>query len=240
MSKPHYIVVAAAVWDKGEILVVQKPKTKYEYTSFHWEYPGGKVETGETDEQALVRELHEEMNYPIRVLAPLAEVDHEYPDFRISMRLYLCEPIDTEHPRDFELREHASYRWMEPSLLYSLDWCEADKYMRPLPEVAEALPGTDFQHTVWRALCAIPRGETRTYAQVADAIGRPRAYRAVAQACHANPLPYFIPCHRVVGTHNLGGFALGLDRKKALLASENVATVHGAFPPGQPNNKSTN
>lgn len=215
--KPHYHVVAAAVWHNGEILCVRKPQTRYTYTSYRWEYPGGKVEQGETEEQALVRELHEEMDYPIRVLSPLAEVEHEYPDFIISMRLFLCEPADTEHPRDFVLHEHADARWLHPTLLYTLEWCAADRYMTVLPEVVEALPGTDFQHAVWHALCQIPAGETRSYAQVAQSIGRPRAYRAVANACHANPLPFFIPCHRVVGSHGLGGYALGLARKTALL-----------------------
>lgn len=81
--------------------------------------------------------------------------------------------------------------------------------------------GTPFQRQVWRALAAIPYGETCTYAHIAAAIGRPRACRAVGMANHRNPLPIFIPCHRVVGSGgSLTGYAGGLDRKAFLLRLE--------------------
>ena len=81
--------------------------------------------------------------------------------------------------------------------------------------------GTDFQRSVWEALGAIPYGETRTYGEIAAAVGRPKAVRAVGQANHVNPLPIFIPCHRVVGKNGaLTGYAGGLDLKRALLALE--------------------
>lgn len=81
--------------------------------------------------------------------------------------------------------------------------------------------GTDFQRAVWEALRAIPYGQTRTYGEIAAAVGRPRAVRAVGQANHVNPLPIFIPCHRVVGKNGaLTGYAGGLDLKSALLALE--------------------
>ena len=81
--------------------------------------------------------------------------------------------------------------------------------------------GTDFQRSVWTALKAIPYGQTRTYGEVAAAIGRPKAVRAVGQANHHNPLPIFLPCHRVVGSGGtLTGYAGGLEMKKALLALE--------------------
>ena len=86
--------------------------------------------------------------------------------------------------------------------------------------------GTPFQRQVWEALTAIPYGETRTYGEVAAAIGRPRAVRAVGQADHRNPLPIFIPCHRVVGADgSLTGYAGGLALKRALLALEGAAPV---------------
>jgi O-6-methylguanine DNA methyltransferase len=85
------------------------------------------------------------------------------------------------------------------------------------------LRGTPFQRSVWEALRAIPRGETRTYAEVAAAVGRPRAVRAVGGACGANPVAVLVPCHRVVATGGgLGGYAGGLERKRALLALEGV------------------
>jgi len=85
---------------------------------------------------------------------------------------------------------------------------------------------TAFQGRVWDALRAIPFGATRSYSEVARAIGRPAAVRAVAQACAANPVPLVIPCHRVI-RHNgdLGGYRLGLDRKRALLDRERVAAA---------------
>jgi O-6-methylguanine DNA methyltransferase len=80
--------------------------------------------------------------------------------------------------------------------------------------------GTDFQKSVWRALKKIPRGQTRTYSEIAAAIGNPKAVRAVGSACGANPLPVFIPCHRVVAKNGLGGFGSGLPWKVLLLKME--------------------
>jgi AraC family transcriptional regulator of adaptative response/methylated-DNA-[protein]-cysteine methyltransferase len=83
--------------------------------------------------------------------------------------------------------------------------------------------GTPFQQKVWAALAAIPRGETRTYAEVAQAIGQPTAARAVASACAANPRALLTPCHRVVPRMGgLGGYRWGPRVKAALLAAEGV------------------
>jgi AraC family transcriptional regulator, regulatory protein of adaptative response / methylated-DNA-[protein]-cysteine methyltransferase len=92
-------------------------------------------------------------------------------------------------------------------------------------EPALALPldvrATAFQWQVWRELVAIPCGETRSYREVAEAIGRPRAARAVARACASNPVALAIPCHRVVpATGGIGGYRWGAARKKALLGRE--------------------
>lgn len=81
--------------------------------------------------------------------------------------------------------------------------------------------GTPLQQEVWTALRAIPAGSTASYAQVAAAIGRPTAARAVAQACAANPLAVITPCHRVVRADGgLSGYRWGVERKRALLAKE--------------------
>lgn len=81
--------------------------------------------------------------------------------------------------------------------------------------------GTPFQHRVWDALLDIPCGETRTYAQLAASVGSPRACRAVGRANARNPIPFLIPCHRVVASGGrLGGYALGLDLKQFLLDLE--------------------
>ena len=83
--------------------------------------------------------------------------------------------------------------------------------------------GTPFQQKVWMALQEIPWGETRTYQQLAMRIGQPQACRAVGMANHRNPLPIFIPCHRVIGKNGtLTGYAGGLAVKQFLLELEGV------------------
>lgn len=85
--------------------------------------------------------------------------------------------------------------------------------------------GTPFQLTVWNALMQIPYGETRTYAQIAAAIGNPKACRAVGQAANRNPIWILIPCHRVVGSnHSLTGYAGGLNLKQELIDLERSHT----------------
>lgn len=81
--------------------------------------------------------------------------------------------------------------------------------------------GTPFQQRVWEALCGIPAGETRTYAEVAECIGAPEAVRAVASACAANLLAVAIPCHRVVRSDGApSGYRWGAERKRSLLERE--------------------
>ena len=81
--------------------------------------------------------------------------------------------------------------------------------------------GTEFQKDVWSALCEIPYGETRSYAQIAQAVGRPIATRAVGAANGANPIPIIVPCHRVIGSNGtLTGFGGGLPTKRKLLELE--------------------
>lgn len=81
--------------------------------------------------------------------------------------------------------------------------------------------GTAFQQRVWKELCAIPCGRTASYAEIAKRVGKPRAVRAVAQACAANPLAIAIPCHRVVRADgSLSGYRWGAERKRELLARE--------------------
>jgi AraC family transcriptional regulator of adaptative response/methylated-DNA-[protein]-cysteine methyltransferase len=96
--------------------------------------------------------------------------------------------------------------------------------------------GTAFQQRVWRALREIPPGATATYSDVARAIGAPRAARAVAAACAANPLAVAVPCHRVVRSDGeLAGYRWGLARKRALLAREALSPAAPNKPPAAPN-----
>lgn len=83
------------------------------------------------------------------------------------------------------------------------------------------LNGTDFQLKVWKALTKIPYGKMMSYQEMAQAIGHPKAARAVGQACHKNPIGIIVPCHRVIGSnHQLTGYAGGLDLKEKLLRHE--------------------
>lgn len=85
------------------------------------------------------------------------------------------------------------------------------------------LHGTPFQQNVWKALQSIPKGKTSTYADIAKKIGKPKAVRAVAQACGANPIAIRIPCHRVVRSDGaISGYRWGVERKRALLQAEGI------------------
>ena len=88
-------------------------------------------------------------------------------------------------------------------------------------DVPLAPKGTPFQQRAWKELCHIPYGQTRTYGEIAAAIGNPGAARAVGMACNRNPIWLLIPCHRVVGSNGmLTGYAGGLSMKQALLDLE--------------------
>lgn len=99
----------------------------------------------------------------------------------------------------------------------------AAKKPGPLPPL-DLSAGTEFQQQVWNALKNIPSGQTLSYGEVAKAVGRPKAVRAVGGACGANPIPVLIPCHRVLAAGGkIGGFSGGLDWKRKLLVRENAA-----------------
>lgn len=95
------------------------------------------------------------------------------------------------------------------------------------------LRGTNFQQHIWQALCAIPLGQTRSYGELANTVGKPGAARAIARACADNPVAVLVPCHRVVrSTGALAGYRWGLERKAWLLARER--DVHMPSSPPQP------
>jgi O-6-methylguanine DNA methyltransferase len=85
------------------------------------------------------------------------------------------------------------------------------------------IKGTVFQKNVWKVMRTLPPGKTKSYGEVAKAVGKPKAVRAVGSACGANPLPVLVPCHRVLGAHGkIGGFGGGLHWKRTLLFREGV------------------
>jgi O-6-methylguanine DNA methyltransferase len=84
--------------------------------------------------------------------------------------------------------------------------------------------GTEFQQAVWRELRKISLGKTKSYGEIAQVMGKPKAVRAVGGACGANPIPVLVPCHRVLAAHGkIGGFGGGLDWKRKLLVREGVS-----------------
>jgi AraC family transcriptional regulator of adaptative response/methylated-DNA-[protein]-cysteine methyltransferase len=124
------------------------------------------------------------------------ELQHEYPAASLT-------------PGDRQLR-----KWVA-GILESLDPGAPD------PRLPIDVRATAFQRIVWRELQRIPRGETRSYADIAKRIGRPTAARAVARACATNPVAVVVPCHRVVRSNeSLGGYRWGLERKRVLLEGE--------------------
>jgi methylated-DNA-[protein]-cysteine S-methyltransferase len=111
----------------------------------------------------------------------------------------------------------AARRWLDAY------WAEADTAAIDVPL---DLHGTLFQRAVWQQLLRIPRGHTRTYGDVAAAVGQGAVARATGAACGANPVGVIVPCHRVVGANgSLTGFAAGLPRKQRLLQHEGALLV---------------
>ena len=95
------------------------------------------------------------------------------------------------------------------------------------------LRGTDFQLACWRALLDIPYGETRSYRDIAQAIGHPHAYRAVGMSNNRNPVAIIVPCHRVIASNgSLCGYGGGLDIKRKLLELEQSSSLHPCLPLG--------
>jgi len=104
-----------------------------------------------------------------------------------------------------------------------------DGDLAALGDIAWRAPGTDFQRAVWTALTKIPAGETRSYAALATAIGKPSAVRAVGHANGANPLSIVVPCHRLIGSDgSLTGYGGGLARKRWLLEHAGAIPASGS------------
>jgi 8-oxo-dGTP diphosphatase len=115
-------VVAAVIFWNDLVLCVQRPKNKLLYISEKFEFPGGKIEEGETEEEALKRELLEELNLTVEIKSFFMTVEHEYPDFEITMHSFICE-VDSG---ELILNEHIDKKWLKINELNSLDWAEAD------------------------------------------------------------------------------------------------------------------
>jgi 8-oxo-dGTP diphosphatase len=115
-------VVAGVIFWEDLVLCVQRPKNNLLYISEKFEFPGGKIEEGETKEEALHRELLEELNLSTKIKSFFLTVVHEYPDFELTMHSYICEANSNE----LTLNEHVDQKWLKINELTALDWAAAD------------------------------------------------------------------------------------------------------------------
>ena len=129
LTKKTIRVVGAAIIDSGKILVAQRSISDKDYKSLKWEFPGGKIEAGETEEAAIRREIREELDCEIVVDMLLPEIEHEYPDFILRMVICICHLVSPTTPKCLE---HNAIRWMTLDRLSELDWAAADAQIYPI------------------------------------------------------------------------------------------------------------
>lgn len=115
-------VVAAIIIHNNQILCVQRSENKLNYISKKWEFPGGKIEAGETKEETIKREISEELKMNINVKEEFITVSHQYPDFHLTMHSFIC----SSENKELTLTEHIEYKWLDKNQLNQLDWAAAD------------------------------------------------------------------------------------------------------------------
>ena len=116
-------VVAAIIYFENEIFCAQRPENKLNYISEKFEFPGGKIEKGESKKEALKRELIEELDFtPTKVDSLFLTVVHKYPDFELTMHSFKCH----SETKNIQLNEHISSQWLTIKDIDKLDWAEAD------------------------------------------------------------------------------------------------------------------
>jgi 8-oxo-dGTP diphosphatase len=115
-------VVAAIIEHKSKILCVQRGPSKYDYVSKKWEFPGGKIEANESAQDAIKREISEELHLEIIDANFFTSVTHQYPDFKIKLDFFNCSVVNP----DLVLTEHIESAWLVPAEMDALDWAAAD------------------------------------------------------------------------------------------------------------------
>ena len=120
-EKKHVKVAAALLFENGKIFATKRGDSPYAYVAHKYEFPGGKIEDGERGEDAVKRELKEELNMDVKVGGLYARHTFEYSDFIITLSVYECEMLS-----DFVLNEHESYAWIAPKDLNEEEWAPAD------------------------------------------------------------------------------------------------------------------
>ncbi len=120
-NKKHVQVAAALLFDNGKIFAAKRGDSPYPYVAHKYEFPGGKIEMGERAEDAVSRELFEELDLQVKVGSLYAKHTFEYPDFIITLWLYECEMLSS-----FQIKEHESYAWIAPRDLKEEEWAPAD------------------------------------------------------------------------------------------------------------------
>ena len=121
MEKKHVKVAAALLFENGKIFATKRGDSPYPYVAHKFEFPGGKIENGERGEDAVKRELKEELDLEVEVGGLYACHTFEYPDFIITLSVYECEMKS-----QFILKEHESYAWIAPADLKEEEWAPAD------------------------------------------------------------------------------------------------------------------
>lgn len=120
-------VVAAILIDNGTVFATQRGYGEFKDG---WEFPGGKIDAGETPEEALIREIKEELDTEVEVLKLLDTVEYDYPKFHLSMDCFICKIKSG----DLVLKEHEASAWLTKETLYSVNWLPADQGLIPLIE----------------------------------------------------------------------------------------------------------